>query len=106
MVTIYIPHKANFFPFLGIKWGGDFQKWIRKRFEKFQRILSIGLLVIRAFNAREGIDRKNDALPENLFKPLKVGASDGWKLDRADVELALENYFEFCGWDVRTCVPT
>jgi aldehyde:ferredoxin oxidoreductase len=62
--------------------------------------------MMRAFNAREGIDRRADVLPEKLFKPLQGGVSDGWKLDRDEVEAALDTYFELCGWDVNTGVPT
>ena len=60
----------------------------------------------RVFNAREGFDRKDDTLPEKLFKPLKGGISDGWKLDRDEVEAALDKYYEFCGWEVNSGNPT
>lgn len=63
--------------------------------------------MLRAFNAREGIDRKQDKLPEKFFKKaLKGGASDGWKLDRGEFEAALDKYFELSEWDVETGVPT
>ena len=62
--------------------------------------------MMRAFNAREGFDRKDDLVPEKLFKPLKGGASDGWKLDRAEIETALEKYYEISGWDVSSGLPT
>ena len=50
--------------------------------------------------------RRADVLPEKVFKPLKGGVSDGWKLDRAEVEAALDKYFELCGWDIETGIPT
>jgi aldehyde:ferredoxin oxidoreductase len=62
--------------------------------------------MMRAFNAREGFDRKDDLVPEKLFKPLKGGASDGWKLDKDEVEGALDTYFELSGWDVKSGNPT
>ena len=62
--------------------------------------------MMRAFNAREGFDRKDDNLPNKVFQPLIGGVSDGWKLDRAEVETAIEKYFEICGWDVSTGIPT
>jgi len=80
--------------------------WEDTNFDELQKVGERRLNMMRAFNAREGIDRKNDVLPEKLFKPLKGGASDGWKLDRDEVESALDKYFEFCGWDVKTGVPT
>jgi len=80
--------------------------WEGVSYAELQRVGERRLNMMRAFNAREGIDRKNDVLPEKLFKPLKGGVSDGWKLDREEVESALDTYFEFCGWDIETGVPT
>ena len=80
--------------------------WEDVSFAELQKVGERRLNMMRAFNAREGMDRKNDVVPEKLFKPLKGGASDGWKLDRDEVESALDKYFEFCGWDVKTGVPT
>jgi aldehyde:ferredoxin oxidoreductase len=80
--------------------------WEDVSFDELQKVGERRLNMMRSFNAREGMDRKNDVLPEKLFKPLKGGASDGWKLNRDEVEVALDKYFEFCGWDVKTGVPT
>jgi len=62
--------------------------------------------MMRVFNAREGFDRQQDQIPEKLFKPLKGGTSDGWKLDKAEVEGALETYYELSGWDAESGNPT
>ena len=59
----------------------------------------------RVFNAREGFDRKDDALPERLFEPLETGALTGIKLDRQEFEKALDYYYEMMGWDVETGNP-
>jgi aldehyde:ferredoxin oxidoreductase len=80
--------------------------WNDVSYEELQEVGERRLNMMRAFNAREGMDRKNDVIPEKLFKPLKGGVSDGWKLDRDEIESALDKYFEFCGWDVKTGVPT
>jgi aldehyde:ferredoxin oxidoreductase len=80
--------------------------WEGVTFDELQLVGERRLNMMRAFNAREGIDRRADVLPEKLFKPLKGGVSDGWKLDREEVEAALDKYFEFCGWDIRTGIPT
>ena len=80
--------------------------WEGVTFEELQLVGERRLNMMRAFNAREGIDRRADVLPEKLFKPLKGGVSDGWKLDREEVEAALDKYFEFCGWDIETGIPT
>jgi len=80
--------------------------WEDISFDELQKVGEMRLNMMRAFNAREGFDRQHDVLPEKLFKPLRGGTSDGWKIDRAEFESALDKYFELCGWDVETGVPT
>jgi aldehyde:ferredoxin oxidoreductase len=80
--------------------------WEEVTFDELQKVGERRVNMMRAFNAREGFDRNNDVLPEKLFKPLQGGVSDGWKLDRDEVKSALDQYFEFCGWDVKTGNPT
>jgi aldehyde:ferredoxin oxidoreductase len=80
--------------------------WEDVSLDELQKVGERRLNMMRAFNAREGLERKDDVLPLKLFKPLKGGVSDGWKLDRDEVESALDKYFEFCGWDVKTGSPT
>jgi aldehyde:ferredoxin oxidoreductase len=80
--------------------------WEDVTFDELQKVGERRVNMMRAFNAREGFDRKNDVLPEKLFKPLIGGVSDGWNLDRNEVQSALDKYFEFCGWDVKTGNPT
>lgn len=63
--------------------------------------------MLRAFNAREGIDREQDKLPEKMFKKaLKGGKSDGIKVDRDEFEAALDEYYRQNDWDVETGNPT
>ena len=73
-------------------------------------LLAVGerrLNMLRAFNAREGIDREQDKLPEKMFKKaLKDGPTEGIKLDRAEFETALDEYFRQNDWDVETGTPT
>jgi aldehyde:ferredoxin oxidoreductase len=73
-------------------------------------LLQVGerrLNMLRAFNAREGIDRRQDQLPEKMFKKgLKGGATEGIKLDRAEFEAGLDEYFRQNQWDVETGIPT
>jgi len=80
--------------------------WEDVSFDELQIVGERRLNMMRAFNAREGFDRKQDLVPEKLFKPLKGGASDGWKLDRAEVAAAMDKYYAFCGWDGKTGNPT
>ncbi len=80
--------------------------WDDVSFEELQKVGERRINMMRAFNAREGIDRKSDVLPEKLFKPLKGGVSDGWKIDREEFDAALDTYYEMCGWEVKTGIPT
>jgi aldehyde:ferredoxin oxidoreductase len=80
--------------------------WEDVTFDELQKVGERRINMMRAFNAIEGYDRKDDVLPAKLFKPLKGGVSDGWKLDRSEVEAALDQYFEICGWDTKTGNPT
>ena len=62
--------------------------------------------MMRAFNAREGIARDQDKLAAKFFdRPLKGGPSDGFKVDQADFEAALPEYYRRCGWDESNGIP-
>lgn len=81
--------------------------WKDVDLDELQTLGERRLNMLRAFNAREGIDRKQDKLPEKFFKKaLKGGMSDGWKVDRDEFETALDSYFELAEWDIETGVPT
>jgi aldehyde:ferredoxin oxidoreductase len=73
-------------------------------------IMKVGerrLNMLRAFNAREGIGRERDTLPDRFFdEPLKGGPSDGWALDRDEWRRAMDSYYAMAGWDVGTGIPT
>jgi aldehyde:ferredoxin oxidoreductase len=73
-------------------------------------LLEIGerrLNMLRAFNARLGIGKEADRLPEKFFRPLAGGGpTDGVALDRAEVDGALREYFTLAGWDTQTGLPT
>jgi aldehyde:ferredoxin oxidoreductase len=72
-----------------------------------QRIGERRLNMLRAFNAREGAGRDHDTLPKRLFdQPLKGGASDGVSVTRAELEAALDEYYQLCGWDNASGMPT
>lgn len=73
---------------------------------EFMQAGEMRLNMLRAFNAREGIDRKDDTLPKKMYKELKGGATDGVKLSEEEIERAKDTYYEMCGWDVKTGIPT
>jgi aldehyde:ferredoxin oxidoreductase len=75
-----------------------------------EELLEIGerrINLMRAFNAREGLDRKDDKLPAKFFRPLiGTGPTRGVALDHAVIEGALDEYYRLAGWDVTTGNPT
>jgi aldehyde:ferredoxin oxidoreductase len=57
------------------------------------------LNMLRAFNAREGLDRKHDKLPKKFFKTLRgSGPTSGMTLTPEEFELALDVYYRLAGW--------
>ena len=63
--------------------------------------------MLRAFNAREGIGKDQDTLPEKMFnKALKGGKSDGRKIGRDEWLKHRDVYYQMAGWDVETGNPT
>jgi len=63
------------------------------------------LNMMRACNAREGIDRQADRLPKKLEIALQGGQTDGISVSLDDVEKAKDWYYAMVGWDVLTGVP-
>jgi aldehyde:ferredoxin oxidoreductase len=65
-------------------------------------ILSVGarrLNLMRTFNAREGLNRKDDKLPKKFFKALQgEGPSAGIALDESEFTTALDEYYRLAGW--------
>jgi len=60
----------------------------------------------RAFNAREGITRKDDVLPARLMEPLTEGLYKGQAIPEAELESALDAYYQVRGWDKEFGIPT
>jgi aldehyde:ferredoxin oxidoreductase len=72
-------------------------------------ILTIGerrLNLLRAFNAREGIGREEDQLPEKLRKAITDGINAGLQIDFDELERAKDLYYAMAGWDIQTGQPT
>jgi aldehyde:ferredoxin oxidoreductase len=73
-----------------------------------EELLTVGerrINMMRIFNAREGIDRKSDALPKKFFKPLQGGPSDGAMFDKDEFEKVLDEYYQQSGW-TKDGIPT
>lgn len=52
----------------------------------------------RLFNAREGVTRKDDDLPERLKGPLPEGPSEGHAITQAMLDTMLDEYYQLRGW--------
>ncbi|MBQ04617.1 aldehyde ferredoxin oxidoreductase [Candidatus Bathyarchaeota archaeon] len=60
----------------------------------------------RAFNAREGVTRNDDKLPHRLMEPLIGGPTHGQSISQEELDSMLDSYYEICGWDKVTGIPT
>jgi aldehyde:ferredoxin oxidoreductase len=66
-----------------------------------ERIINLS----RAFNAREGFDRKDDTVPERFLKePVRGGPNDGAEVENFDA--MLDEFYTECGLDLKTGWPT
>ena len=64
------------------------------------------LNLMRTFNSREGLDRKDDRLPKKFYKALQgEGPSAGVALSHEEVEFALDEYYRIAGW-TNNGIPT
>jgi len=61
--------------------------------------------VERAFLAREGITRRDDALKGKVLEPIKAGQRVGLALDDERFSRLLDEYYKRRGWDVETGIP-
>lgn len=59
----------------------------------------------KCFNAREGIDIKDDVLPNRMYEPLESGARRGDKIDGDQFRYAQNLYYRIRNWDERA-IPT
>ncbi|MDR0886469.1 MAG: aldehyde ferredoxin oxidoreductase family protein [Clostridiales Family XIII bacterium] len=67
-----------------------------------ERVLNIA----RAFNQREGFNRKDDTMPKRLAKDaLKNGPAAGQKIPEEAFEDMLNQYYEVMGWDKNGMMP-
>jgi len=76
---------------------------VSKLNECVERVMNIE----RAYEIREGMDRRYDTLPRRFFEePIKDGKYKGAAIDRSRFEEMKDCYYALKGWDVKTGIPT
>lgn len=74
--------------------------------EELMKVGQRRLNLMRVFNAREGLTRKEDTLPKKFFKPLKgEGPTANTAITREEFNEALDLYYQLNGW-TQDGVPT
>ncbi|KJS22405.1 MAG: hypothetical protein VR72_06120 [Clostridiaceae bacterium BRH_c20a] len=54
----------------------------------------------RCFSVREGMDRKDDILPERFMtEPIPEGPSEGMYTPKEELDIMLDKYYQLRGWD-------
>jgi aldehyde:ferredoxin oxidoreductase len=75
-----------------------------------EELMAVGerrLNMLRLFNAREGLSRKEDKLPKKFFKAVQgAGPTANVALTEAEMEQAQDQYYEMSGWDKSSGNPT
>ncbi|MEW6401685.1 MAG: aldehyde ferredoxin oxidoreductase family protein [Chloroflexota bacterium] len=68
-----------------------------------EELMEVGrrrLNLFRAFNAREGLGRKDDKLPKKFFKQLAgTGPTAGFALTHEEVDSAIDTYYKLAGFN-------
>lgn len=63
--------------------------------------------LIRAYNVKEGITRKDDDWPERFYRePWPTGPKKGRVVSRENINRLLDEYYELRGWDKKKGIPT
>jgi aldehyde:ferredoxin oxidoreductase len=68
--------------------------------EEIERIGERVYNLERAFNCREGVSRKDDALPHRIsHQPIPDGPSKGMQTPPDEFNAMLDEYYRLRGWD-------
>lgn len=74
--------------------------------DELQEIGERRINMMRLFNSKLGLDRKDDILPKKAFLPVEYTEGEIAQLTPEEFEAALDVYYEYAGWDVKTGLPT
>ena len=70
------------------------------------KVAERGVTMARAFNLREGLERKDDILPLRMNTPHKSGVVNEKPVDPEVLYEHVSMFYEMSGWDAETGVPT
>ncbi|MHA1863010.1 MAG: aldehyde ferredoxin oxidoreductase C-terminal domain-containing protein, partial [Candidatus Thorarchaeota archaeon] len=95
-----------------IFWMEDFAEILplatgEEHFSKVENLTEIAerqVTLKRLFNAREGITKKDDSLPERFTKDAMPDGPGKGQI--VDLEPMLRDYYTLRGWDLETGLPT
>jgi aldehyde:ferredoxin oxidoreductase len=62
--------------------------------------------LMKAYNIREGLTREDDKIPARLNEALPEGLGKGKKIDAANFDQAITDYYTLMGWDPSTGEPS
>jgi len=63
------------------------------------------ITLTQVFNLREGMTKRDDALPRRFFKPFTSGPLKGASIKKKDLNMAIDTYYDMMGWNRRTGRP-
>jgi len=84
------------------RYGADWEASI----EELQEIGERRINMMRMFNARLGFGRKDDQLPPKAYISIPDGPNAGVGITKEDFDKALDDYYEYAGWDKKTGLPS
>lgn len=73
---------------------------------ELMRIGERRMILMRSFNAREGLNELDDLLPERLHEPLIGGSTEGQAIDKSLFYETRKNYYELAGLNPKNGHPT
>lgn len=75
--------------------------------EELMRLGEKVFTLLKAYNIRQGLTRKDDSWPERFFtEPLLEGPAKGNVLSKGKITQLLDEYYGLRGWDVASGLPT
>ena len=74
--------------------------------EELQEAGERRIVMMRMFNAKVGYDRRHDKVPKKAFLPITYGEGEVAQLTKEGFEKALDYYYKYANWDVKTGLPT